>query len=72
MSKTEKKKTGPKLIGREKRKMIGVAMEPSLHAELREEAELSGDSISLTVCYAVEYFLEERRKNRAMMFGGSF
>jgi len=68
---SEKKKPGPKLIGNEKRKMYGIAMEPSLHRLLVEEAELSGDSISLTCCNAIEHFLEARKKTRAIFgFGG--
>ncbi len=64
--KEEKKQMGRPRFGTEKRHMVGIAMEPSLHERLRKEAEGTGVSISLTACEAIDEFLTKREETRAM------
>ena len=66
MTHKPKVKMGRKRFGPEKRYMVGIAMDPSLHKRLRAEAEGSGVSISLTACEAIDKFLIAREKTRAM------
>ncbi|MCK5609244.1 hypothetical protein KAR91_45640 [Candidatus Pacearchaeota archaeon] len=62
----EKKQMGRKRFGPEKRYMVGIAMDPTLHKRLKKEAEGTGVSISLTACEAIDKFLTAREKTRAM------
>ncbi len=66
MDKVEKHPGGRPRFGTEKRYMVGIAMDPSLHKRLKVEAEGSGVSISLTACEAIDEFLTAREKTRAM------
>jgi len=65
MKKNKRKPGRPRFDDKEKRYMVGICMDRATHEALKDEAEATGVTISMTACEAVNFFLEARRANRA-------